>query len=73
MISTEFELLQEFLLHPRQVLTRGQLMERVWGYDFAGKANVLEVYVRYLRTKLEAATEPRLIHTIRGAGYVLRE
>ncbi len=71
--TTEFQLLQEFLLHPRQVLTRDQLMERVWGYDFGGNENVLEVYVRYLRTKLEAGGEPRLIHTVRGAGYALRE
>lgn len=71
--TTEFELLQEFLLHPRHVLTRDHLMQRVWGYDFGGNENVLEVYVRYLRTKLEAAGEPRLLHTVRGAGYVLRE
>jgi len=55
-----------------QVVTREQIMERVWGYDFEGESNVLEVYVRYLRTKLEAGGEPRLIQTVRGAGYVLR-
>jgi two-component system response regulator MprA len=71
--TTEYELLSLFLRHPNQVLTRDQLMEGVWGYDFQGESNVLEVYVRYLRTKLEADGAPRLIHTVRGAGYVLRE
>ncbi len=71
--TTEYELLQLFLRRPRQVLTRDVIMERVWGYDFEGESNVLEVYIGYLRTKLEAKGEPRLIHTIRGAGYVLRE
>jgi DNA-binding response OmpR family regulator len=69
----EFTLLQEFLRHPRQVLAKEQLLERVWGYDFGGNTNVVEVYVKILRQKLEAAGEPRLLHTIRGAGYVLRE
>jgi two-component system response regulator MprA len=55
------------------VLTRDIIMERVWGYDFGGESNVLEVYVGYLRTKLESGGEPRLLHTVRGAGYVLRE
>ena len=59
--------------HPGQVLTRARIMDAVWGYDFSGESNVLEVYVRYLRTKLEADQEPRLIHTMRGSGYVLRE
>jgi two-component system response regulator MprA len=59
--------------HPGQVLTREQIMDRVWGYDFGGESNVLEVYVRYLRNKLEADGEPRLIHTMRGSGYVLKE
>ena len=59
--------------HPRQVLSKGQLMEKVWGYDFDGNHNVLEVYVRYLRNKLEVEGESRLIHTVRGAGYLLRE
>ena len=71
--TTEFNLLSLFLRHPGQVLTRDQIMDRVWGYDFEGESNIVEVYVRYLRTKLEAGGEPRLIHTVRGAGYVLRE
>ncbi len=71
--TTEYELLLEFMRHPRQVLAKEQLVERVWGYHFEGNFNILEVYVRYLRTKLEAQGEPRLIHTIRGAGYLLRE
>lgn len=70
---TEYQLLLQFMRHPRHVLDKEQLTERVWGYDFEGNYNVLEVYVRYLRTKLEAAGEPRLIHTARGLGYVLRE
>ena len=71
--STEYDLLRQFLEHPRQVLSRDLLMDRVWGYTFEGKGNVLEVYVSQLRQKLEAGGEPRLIHTLRGAGYVLRE
>ncbi len=71
--TTEYELLLQFMRHPRQVLEKEQLTEKVWGYDFGGNYNVLEVYVRYLRQKLEAAGEPRLIHTLRGSGYVLRE
>lgn len=66
----EFDLLALFMHHPRQVLTRTRILEEVWGYDFEGQDNVLEVYVRYLRTKLGA---PRLIHTVRGVGYVLKE
>ncbi len=69
----EFELLEFFLRHPRQVLTKEQIYERVWGYDFGGESNVLDVYVGYLRQKLEAGGEPRLVHTQRGVGYVLRE
>jgi two-component system response regulator MprA len=69
---TEFELLHYFLLHPRMVLERGQILNAVWGYDFGGDDNVLEVYVGYLRKKLEAFRHPRLIHTVRGIGYVLR-
>ncbi len=69
----EYELLELFLLHPRQVLTREVIYDRVWGYDFGGESNIIEVYVRYLRQKLEAQAEPRLIHTVRGVGYVLRE
>ena len=71
--TTEYDLILQFLRHPRQVLQKDQLTEKVWGYDFGGNYNVLEVYVRNLRLKLEAAGEPRLIHTLRGAGYVLRE
>ncbi|MBX6372079.1 MAG: response regulator transcription factor [Acidothermus sp.] len=70
---TEFNLLEMFLRHPRQVLYRSQILEEVWGYDFPTTANSLEVYVGYLRRKLEADGEPRLIHTVRGIGYVLRE
>jgi len=69
----EFDLLTYFLRFPRQVLTRERLLQDVWGYDFSGDGNVLEVYVGYLRTKTEAEGEPRLIHTVRGVGYVLRE
>jgi len=69
----EFELLHYLLRHPRQVLPRDRLLQEVWGYDFGGNDNVLEVYVGYLRAKTEAASEPRLIHTVRGVGYVLRE
>ena len=71
--AKEYELLELFLRHPRQVLTREVIFDRVWGYDFGGESNVLEVYIRYLRQKLEASEEPRLIHTVRGVGYVLRE
>jgi len=70
---TEFSLLEMFLIHPRQVLTRSVIFERVWGYDFGPDSNSLEVYVSYLRRKLEAEGEPRLLHTVRGVGYVLRE
>ena len=70
--ATEFELLRLFLQHPRQVVTRDLIYERVWGYDFAGESKIIEVYVRYLREKLEAAGEPRLIQTTRGVGYALR-
>ena len=70
--TTEYELLRLFMQHPREVLSRERIFERVWGYDFDGESKVIEVYVRYLREKLEAAGEPRLIHTVRGAGYVLR-
>ena len=71
--TTEFNLLVLFMRHPRKVLTRDVIMDHVWAYDFDGESNVLEVYVRYLRNKLEAEGEPRLIHTVRGAGYVLKE
>jgi two-component system response regulator MprA len=69
---TEFLLLELFLRHPRQVLTRAVIFDRVWDYDFGPRSNALEVYVSYLRRKLEAGGEPRLIHTVRGVGYVLR-
>jgi two-component system response regulator MprA len=70
---TEFLLLELFLRNPRQVLERGTIFDRVWGYDFGLSSNSLEVYVGYLRRKLEANGEPRLIHTVRGVGYVMRE
>jgi two-component system response regulator MprA len=70
---TEFLLLELFLRHPRQVLERGTIFDRVWGYDFGPTSNSLEVYVGYLRRKTEDGGEPRLIHTVRGVGYVLRE
>jgi two-component system response regulator MprA len=70
---TEFLLLELFMRHPRQVLTRSAIFESVWGYDFGPTSNSLEVYVGYLRRKTEAGGEPRLIHTVRGVGYVLRE
>lgn len=69
----EFDLLELFLRHPRQVLKRDLIYDRIWGYDFEGESNVIEVYVRYLRAKLEATGKPRLIHTVRGFGYVLKE
>ena len=61
------------MLHPRRVLSKSMLMDRVWGHDIEGESNVLEVYVKQLRQKLEAMSESRLIHTLRGAGYALRE
>jgi two-component system response regulator MprA len=70
---TEFQLLELFLRNPRQVLTRSLIFERVWGYDFGPTSNSLEVYIGYLRRKTEAGGEPRLIHTVRGVGYVLRD
>jgi two-component system response regulator MprA len=70
---TEFSLLETLLRRPRRVLTRGQILEEVWGYDFPTTANSLEVYVGYLRRKTEEGGEARLVHTVRGVGYVLRE
>jgi two-component system response regulator MprA len=70
---TEFNLLELFLRNPRQVLTRSQIYERVWGYDFGATSNALWVYIGYLRRKLEEGGEPRLLHTVRGVGYALRE
>ena len=70
---TEYNLLKLFLLHPKQVLDRMVILEHVWGYDFMGDSNIIEVYVRYLREKLEDnPASPNLIHTVRGVGYVLR-
>lgn len=71
--AKEFDLLEYLISHPKQVLTRDQILERVWGYDFVGDSNIIEVYVRYLRLKLESEGEKRLIQTVRGVGYVLRE
>jgi two-component system response regulator MprA len=71
--TKEYDLLELFLRHPRQVLTRELIYDRIWGYDFGGESNIIEVYVRYLRQKLEADDEPRLIQTVRGVGYALRE
>ena len=70
---TEFSLLELFLLNPRQVLTRSLIFERVWGYDFGLSSNSLDVYIGYLRRKTEAGDKPRLIQTVRGVGYALRE
>jgi two-component system response regulator MprA len=69
---TEFLLLELFLMNPKQVLTRSVIFDRVWGYDFGPNSNSLEVYMGYLRRKTEAEGEPRLLHTVRGVGYVLR-
>jgi two-component system, OmpR family, response regulator NblR len=69
----EFELLKYLMEHPREVLAREQILENVWGYDFMGESNVIEVYIRYLRLKIDGENEKRLIQTVRGVGYVLRE
>jgi two-component system response regulator MprA len=71
--AKEFDLLELFLRHPGQVLTREMIYDHIWDYDFGGESNIIEVYVRYLRTKLEAGGKPRLIQTVRGVGYALRE
>jgi two-component system response regulator MprA len=71
--AKEYELLELFMRHPRQVLTRDLIFDRVWNYDFGGESNIIEVYVRYLRQKTEEGEQSRLIHTVRGIGYVLRE
>ena len=71
--AKEYDVLELFMRNPRQVLTRDIMYDRIWGYDFGGESNIIDVYVRYLRAKLEAENEPRLIHTLRGVGYVLRE
>jgi two-component system response regulator MprA len=70
---TEFAILEVFLQHPRQVLTRAALFEHVWGYDFGETSNSIHVYLGYLRRKLEAEGESRLLHTVRGVGFALRE
>jgi DNA-binding response OmpR family regulator len=69
----EFDLLEYLIRHPRQVMTRERILEKVWGYDFMGNSNIVEAYIRYLRLKLEKAGEQRLIQTVRGIGYALRE
>ncbi len=69
----EFDLLDYLMAHPRQVITHDRILELVWGYDFTGDSNIIEVYIRYLRLKLEANNEKRLIQTVRGVGYVLRQ
>lgn len=71
--AKEYDLLEIFIRHPQQVLTREVIFDRVWGYDFGGESNVLDVYIRYLRQKLENRGEPRLLFTVRGVGYVLKE
>jgi two-component system response regulator MprA len=71
--AKEYELLELFMRHPRQVLTRDLIYDHVWSYDFGGESNIIEVYIRYLRQKLEINGETRLLHTVRGMGYVLRE
>jgi len=71
--AKEFDLLELFMRHPNQVLTRDLIFEHVWDYDFGGESNIIEVYIRYLRTKLEEDSAPRLLQTIRGVGYALRE
>jgi DNA-binding response OmpR family regulator len=71
--AKEFDLLEYLLRHPRQVLNRDQILEKVWGYDFMGESNIIEVYIRALRLKLEVNNPKRLLHTVRGVGYVLRE
>jgi two-component system, OmpR family, response regulator MprA len=71
--AKEFDLLELFMRHPRIVLTRDVIFDRIWGYDFGGESNIIEVYVRYLRQKLEVNDEPRLLQTVRGYGYALRE
>ena len=71
--AKEFDLLELFMRHPLQVLTRDMIYDHVWGYDFGGESNIIEVYIRYLRSKLEAEGESRILQTVRGVGYVLRE
>jgi two-component system, OmpR family, response regulator len=70
--ATEFELLRFLLRNPRRVLSKAQILDRVWDYDFGGEAHIVELYISYLRKKIDAGSEVPLIHTVRGAGYVLR-
>jgi DNA-binding response OmpR family regulator len=70
--AKEFDLLEFMLRHPQQVLSRDQILEAVWGYDFMGESNIIEVYIRALRIKLEDNNSKRILHTVRGVGYVLR-
>jgi two-component system, OmpR family, response regulator NblR len=69
----EYDLLKYLMEHPREILTREQILENVWGFDFLGESNVIEVYIRYLRLKIEGEGDRKLIHTIRGVGYALRD
>jgi DNA-binding response OmpR family regulator len=69
----EYDLLKYLMEHPREVLTREQILENVWGYDFIGESNVIEVYIRYLRLKIEGEGAKKLIYTVRGVGYALRD
>ncbi|WP_370589519.1 response regulator transcription factor [Tychonema sp. LEGE 07203] len=71
--AKEFDLLKFLLQNPRQVITRDRILEKVWGYDFMGESNIIEVYIRALRIKLEASNSKRLLHTVRGVGYLLQE
>ncbi|QFZ91645.2 response regulator transcription factor [Synechococcus elongatus] len=71
--AKEFDLLEFLLRHARQVMTRDQILEQVWGYDFMGESNIIDVYVRALRLKLEAFNSKRILHTVRGVGYVIRD
>ena len=71
--AKEFDSFEFLLQNPRQVITRDRILEKVWGYDFMGESNIIEVYIRALRIKLEASNSKRLLHTVRGVGYVLRE
>ena len=71
--AKEFDLLEYMMSHYFQVLTRAQILENVWGYEYTGSSNIIEVYIRYLRRKLESESEPRLIHTVRSVGYIFRE
>jgi two-component system response regulator MprA len=71
--AREFDLLELFMRHPNQVLTREVIYEHIWNYDFGGESNIIEVYIRYLRSKLEVGERSRVIQTVRGVGYTLRE